>query len=162
VQSGPDGPFWDVEGARDLDRIEPQVVAQDQDGALIGLQAAEAAIELVTVEDTLCLVGPDRCVDRQGPNVCIVSPGAAVVLVAVVDEESGQPGLEPIRIAEAGQLTPGDHQRVLDRVLGSFVVSQDPSRDPEQPVTAGTSQDGERIPVTALGCDDKLRIHDPR
>ena len=100
-------------------------------------------------------------VDRQGPNVCIVSPGAAVVLVAVVDEESGQPGLEPIRIAEAGQLTPGDHQRVLDRVLGSFVVSQDPSRDPEQPVTAGASQDGERLPVTALGCDDKLRIHDP-
>jgi len=103
----------------------------------------------VGAEGGVSSVPASMSVDRQGPNVCIVSPGAAVVLVAVVDEEAGQPGLEPIRIAEAGQLTPGDHQRVLDRVLGSFVVSQDPSRDPEQPVTAGASQDGECLPVTA-------------
>ena len=161
MQAGPDGPFGDVKGAGDLDRIEPQVMAQDQDGPLIRREAAEAAIEKVTIEDALRVVRPDRPVDRQGADVRGVSSDAAVVLVAVIDEESGQPRLEASRIAETGQLTPGDHQRVLDRILGSFVVAQDPSRDPEQSVTARACQGGERLPVTALGCDDKLRIHDP-
>jgi len=43
----------------------------------------------VVAEGGVSSVPASMSVDRQGPNVCIVSPGAAVVLVAVVDEESG-------------------------------------------------------------------------
>ena len=71
--------------------------------------------------------------------------------VAGVDERSLEPGVEPLRIAEAGQLAPGDHQRLLHRVLGEVDVAEDAARDPEEQVPTRAGQDGERLPVARAG-----------
>ena len=46
------------------------------------------------------------------------------------------PRVEPVRIAEAREVTPGDHQRVLQSVLGPVDVAEDALRDREEPVAA--------------------------
>ena len=76
-----------------------------------------------------------------------------------MDERPLEPGVEPIRIAEAGQLAPGDHQRLLHRVLGEADVTEDAARDPEQRVPARARQDGEGLPVAALGLLDEIAVH---
>ena len=47
-----------------------------------------------------------------------------------------QPRVEPVRIAESSQIAPGDHQCVLEGILGSVDVAQDPLSHREQPVAA--------------------------
>jgi len=61
------------------------------------------------------------------------------------------PGVEAVRIAETGQLTPGDHQRLLHGILGPSDVSEDPLGDRHEPVAVRSGQDGECLPVAALG-----------
>jgi hypothetical protein len=64
--------------------------------------------------------------------------------------------------AEAGQLSPGDHQRLLHRVLGQADVAEDAACDPEQLVPARAGQDRERLPVAALGLLDEIAVHSLR
>ena len=83
---------------------------------------------------------------------------AARFRVARVDEEALEPGVEAVRIAEAGQLTPGDHQRLLHGILGPSDVPEDPLGDRHEPVAMRPGQDGERLPVPALGLLDEIAI----
>jgi hypothetical protein len=76
-----------------------------------------------------------------------------------MDERPLEPGVEPVRIAEAGQFAPGDHQRLLHRVLGQVDVAEDASRDPEERVAPRACQDRERLLVAALGQLDEIPLH---
>lgn len=58
-----------------------------------------------------------------------------------------EPRVEPFRIAEATHVTPGDHQRVLQGILGSVHVAQDPVGQREQPVRARTDQVDVCLPI---------------
>ena len=49
-------------------------------------------------------------------------------------KESVDPRVEAVRIAEARKVAPGDHQRVLQGVLGPIDVAEDPLCDPEEAV----------------------------
>ncbi len=74
-------------------------------------------------------------------------------------EEALQPGIEAIRIAEAPQVPPGDHQRVLQSILGSVDVAQDPVGDREEPIGAGANQVDVRR-LIAVPCRlDEIAIH---
>lgn len=69
------------------------------------------------------------------------------------------PGIEPIRIAETRQVAPGDHQRVLQGILGSVDVPEDPVRDREETVAARPDQIDESRLVAVLGRLDEVAIH---
>ena len=69
------------------------------------------------------------------------------------------PAAEPVRIAEARQVTPGDHQRVLQGVLGPVDIPEDPVRDRVEAVTMQTHQVDERLLIAALGRLDEIPIH---
>ena len=71
-----------------------------------------------------------------------------------------QPDVEPIRIAEPRQLTPGDHQRLLHGILGSAEVAEDPLRERDQPVAVRTGH-GERLPVPTPRLLNEVAIHVP-
>ena len=78
---------------------------------------------------------------------------------ADTDEEAGQPRIEPVRIAEVPEVTPGDHQRVLQGVLGPVDVTEDPLGDREQAVAAHADQVDECRLVAVLCCRQELAIH---
>src|SRR5919106_1085158 len=69
---------------------------------------------------------------------------------------------EPARIAEAAQLTPGDHQRLLHGILGQADVAEDAACDAEERVPAGSGHDSERLLVASLGLLDEIAIHSLR
>ncbi len=69
-----------------------------------------------------------------------------------------QPGFETFRIAEAVQLTPGDHQRLLHCILGTSDIPEDPVRDRHEPVAVRAGQDGKRLPVPTLRLLDEIAI----
>ena len=132
---------------------------EHEDRPLIGRESAEPAFEQVPVGDREELVGRGRSVDREHPEVGCSATLTRRLGDADVDEEAGQPGIEPVRIADASQITPGDHQRVLEGVLGPIDVAEDPLGDREQAIAARADEVDERRLVPALGRRQKLPIH---
>jgi hypothetical protein len=57
VEPGLGGPERDVEAVGHLGQGEPQVVVQDEDGALVGRKPPEAPLELVAIVDGQDVVG---------------------------------------------------------------------------------------------------------
>jgi hypothetical protein len=87
------------------------------------------------------------------------APLAHRLVHAGSNDEAMEPRVEPVRIAESGQVAPGDHQRFLDGILGPIDVAEDPLRDREEPVATRTEQVGVCLPVAASGRLDEIAIH---
>ena len=51
-----------------------------------------------------------------------------------------EPGVESVRIAEVRQVTPGDHQRILQGILGPIDVAEDPLGDRKESVLPSADQ----------------------
>ena len=70
-----------------------------------------------------------------------------------------QPRIEAVRIAESPQVAPGDHQCVLEGILGPIDVAQDPLCEREEPVAANADQVDERRLVPVPCRLDEIAIH---
>jgi hypothetical protein len=76
-----------------------------------------------------------------------------------------EPGVESVRIAEAGQVTPSDHQRFLQGILGPIDVAKDPLGERVEAVATAADQVSIRLPVTAPCRLDEIsirRLRSPR
>ena len=69
------------------------------------------------------------------------------------------PGLESVGIPELGQPAPGEHEGVLQRVLGEARVAQDPAGDRVERVADLVHQDRERLSISLAGPLDQVSIH---
>jgi len=136
VESGTGGTGWDAERLGDLGRRVARVVMQDEDRPLFGRKASETPFELISIGDPEEVVGCRRSVDRQDPQVGHATALARRLGDADMHEQAMQPRVEPVRIAESSQIAPGDHQCVLEGILGSVDIAQDPLGHREQPVAA--------------------------
>jgi hypothetical protein len=81
------------------------------------------------------------------------------VVEALVHEEAADPRVESVRIAEATEVAPGDHQRILQGVLSPIDVAEDPVGDREQMIDARRDQIDVRVPVAASRCLDEVQVH---
>ena len=50
-----------------------------------------------------------------------------------------EPGIEPVRVTQPGQVAPGSHQGVLDRVARELAVPEDEARGRVQPGDAAVA-----------------------
>jgi hypothetical protein len=132
---------------------------QNEERPWFGRQPSEPAIELVAVGDGQEGVGSGRPVGRQRPKIHDATSLARRLADADMDDELRQPGVEAIRIAEAPQVTPGDHQRILKGILGSIDISRDPVGDREEPTRPRLDQVDECRPIRALRRIDEISIH---
>jgi hypothetical protein len=103
--------------------------------------------------------GRSRPVDRQQPQVGRQAALTRRLGDTHVREQSVDPRIEPVRIAKARQVPPGDHQRVLQGILGPVDIPKDPLCDREEPVTARAHQVHEGTLVAMLGQLDEIAIH---
>ena len=161
VETGTDGSRGEVEECRDLAGLVAHVVAEHQDRPFARAEAPESTVELVALRDPKEFVGRWRIVERQEAEVRCHPPFPPGLGNADVREESVDPGVEAVRIAEVPQITPGDHQRVLQGILGPIDIPEDPMRDREEAVTTRAHQVDERRLVTALSRFDEVAIHRP-
>ena len=149
----------DAERLGDLGWLEPEVVMEHEDRPLVGRQPPEPTFEEVPVGHAEQFVGSGRSIDRQHPEVRGSATLARRLGDADVDEEALEPRIEAVRIAESPQVTPGDHQRILEGILGPIDVAQDPLGDREQPVTSVADQVDICLPIPALRRLDEITIH---
>jgi len=159
VESGAGGAGRDAEDLGDLARLEARVMAQHEDGALLWIESAEAALQLVAVSHRQELVGTGREIRREHVEIGDEAPLAHCLVKTRANDEAMEPRVEPFRIAESGQVAPSDHQRFLDGILGSVDVAEDPLREREESVATRTDQVGVCLPVAASGRLDEIAIH---
>src|SRR5439155_10870578 len=115
--------------------------------------------ELIPVGNRQEVVGRRRDVDRQGAEIRDPAAIARRFGKTGADDEAVEPRVESVRIAEPGQVTPGDHQRFLQGILGPIDVAKDPLRERVEAVTTAPDQVGIRLPVTVPCRLDEIAIH---
>jgi hypothetical protein len=67
-----------------------------------------------------------------------------------VEKYSVQPGVEPLGIAEAGQVAPGMDKRLLHGILRGMDVTEDQPSDRKESVTRGTCERLEGVVIATL------------
>ncbi len=134
-------------------------MAEHQNRPFVGSESPKATVELVAISQSQKIVGGGRMVERK--HVEVRDPSALSPDVGNTDirEESVNPGVEAVRIAEVPQITPGDHQRVLQGILGPIDIPEDPVRDREEAITARANQVDECRLITVLCRFDEVAIH---
>jgi hypothetical protein len=93
----------------------------------------ESALELVTVGQRSDGVvrhwfGPEE------PDLGRPTPPIATLIGTRVDEQSVKPGIEPLRITQARQVTPGVDEGLLHGILRRVDITEDQSGDREQSI----------------------------
>src|SRR4029079_12113001 len=122
-------PEGDVQDLGDRRDGHPDVVMEHEDGALLRRQPSEATLELVAVRHE-----GGRITDRfgaQGRQLDLDRPATTPPgdVEAGGDGQSGKRGIEPIRVAQAREVTPGSDVRLLDRVPRELLVPEDEAGD---------------------------------
>ena len=122
---------------------------ENDDGSHLRIEPQKAAFELVAIGDH-GLVATDRgSVDW----LSIQHPPGGVAAGAPHRYRRGsaamQPGVEPFRVAQRGQITPGPDQCVLDRVLGLFGIPEHEPGGGVQPRDRGACQLGEGVMIAS-------------
>ena len=159
MESGAGGPGGDAKRFGNLRRFEARVMSKDEQHALLDGKAAEAALQLIPVSDAEKLVVRRRKVGRKDAELGDEAAIARRLGDTCADDEAMQPRVETVRIAERGQIAPGDHQCFLHSILGPIDVAEDPLRDRVKTVAANTDQVGVRLPVTASSSLHEIVIH---
>ena len=147
-----------AERVGDLREAVARVVVEHEDRPFVGRQPAEAALQLVTLTDPEQVVGCGWPIDRQHAKVGRSATLARRVSDADIGDDTVDPRVEPIRIAEPTQVSPGDHQRVLEGILGSIDIAEDPVPEREEPVACGVDQIDESRLVATLRRLDEIPV----
>ena len=111
-----------------------------EDGALLERQAPERSVELIAVMDRANGVLGGRVHGRQEADVCRPAPATPRLGIALVSQDSMQPRLEAVDVAQRPQLTPGSDERGLHGVFGQIEVAEDPRGDGHAAVPHTTRQ----------------------
>jgi hypothetical protein len=159
VKAGPDRPLGNAKRLSELNRLQPDVVMEDEDGPLLGGQPTKAPFELIALRDWDRLVRVVRSINGKGTDAGLPASGSARFGVAEADQQLTHPTLEPIDIAEGRQFAPRDHQSLLHDILGATVVTDDAKGDREEPIGVRIREEAECVPVAMLGQRDELSIH---
>ena len=125
MQPGLRRPERDPERLGRLRQRQAQEVVEDDDRALVGLEAPERPLDLVAIDDEGIGVADGNV--GHGSQLDLDHPAAA----PPQDAEAGtngdavDPGVERVRVAQPGQVPPGPDERLLDRVARELRVVED-------------------------------------
>ena len=159
VETGTGRPDRDAEDLGNGGGVQALEMAQHEQDPLLRWKASKAPLELVPVGDAQVVVVRVRDVHRQDAKVGSDAAFARRLGKAGADDESVEPGVKSVRIAESRQVTPGDHQRFLEGILGPIGVPEDPLREREESIATDTDQVGIGLPITAPCRLDENAIH---
>ena len=125
MQARSDGAYGCTNRARNLLHREVGVEAKNDRDPLVGVEADEGPFEPITLGDDE--MGVIRGSERSRAIQIVVASmsGTAEPVSTDVDEDSSEPGVELLRIAEAMVLAPSSDERVVGRILGLLCVAKD-------------------------------------
>ena len=134
---------------------------EDDHGPLVGVEAAEAALELVAIGEVERGVGlgtpSSRLADLRLDRPPRSSPlGLAI---ARADEQAVEPGLEAVGVTQRRDVAPGGDERLLGGVLGPLIVAQDQTGDGVEPADREARQLRERLVIARHRPSDQVPPH---
>ena len=134
------------------------IEVEDHDRLLFGLQAPEAALELIAIRDRIGTVvgrrlGPDHP-DLHRPATLLPS-----LIGAGVDDKPVEPCIEPIDIPQPREFSPCMYERFLDGVLGALPVAEDEGCDRVEAVASGHREGLEGLVITTSRRFDNIALH---
>jgi hypothetical protein len=157
MKSGPRSPDRNPEGRRDLHERVPKVVVEDDDGPMFRRQPAERLLECLPIDDGVRRIGRNAP-DFEDAEFRRPAARPSRFDVTSVDDKAVEPCLEPLRIAERGQVAPRIQQPQLRGVLGSKRVAKDPVGKSKAAVDVIRREGRERVFVAACGPDHDLAL----
>lgn len=134
---------------------------QDHHGALLPGQPPESALELVTTGDAQLRVVHGWWLKRHEMQSGLPPLGMPDLGVTGVDEESVEPCLQATVVAQGRQFSPCDQEGLLNGVLCSAGIAQDPVRDGVEPIAETKDECGERVFVASFRAIDEFRVNLP-
>ncbi len=153
-------PSWNAHDRRDVGHRHAREVPQHDDSALFRFEVRKQAVELVAVGDRADRVRLGIRDDRLELDFDRPATPPADGHQAGVDEDSVEPGVESIRVAETGQIAPGPQEGVLDHVVCELAVPDDQPGGRIQPRDGDADKRGEGVMI-ASSCplDESSLVH---
>lgn len=161
VKPGLRGPDRNVEDVGDVGQRLVKEEVQDHDRSLVDGQAAELATDEVPLGHPTRHIGI-HCRLSVGHHVQLDHGPALDRLRQPVTGANGEPvepGVPRCGIAEGADVAPGQHERFLDRVLGTILIPKDEIGGAKQPGNRRSHQDGECVVVAGTRSFNELDLH---
>jgi hypothetical protein len=159
METGLGGPDRDTESFGHFGEWQPDVVVEDEHGALLEGEPPEGALEFVVVVDGHVLARLGRLLDGQDADVDRPATATPGLGVALVGQDPMEPRFEAIGITERPNLAPGGDERCLHRVLGLIGVPKDPTRDRHASVADHAGEGVEGLRVALLRAIHERSVH---
>lgn len=150
MQAGLGGPDGNTECRSRLRQRQLQKEAQDDHSSLLGFEARERTLEKVPIGDLRRHVSNGRLVENGELHLDDPPASSPGLVEAGIDREAVEPWPEPVRVAQPGQVSPGSHHRILDRVARELRVPQDESGSRVQPRDRRVDERDEGVMIAPL------------
>jgi hypothetical protein len=135
---------------------------QDDERPMLGCEGAQHSIELVAVDQRPDLVPRRRYVDRCQSDFDHASTTPAGLVDRGVDDQSVEPGVETLRIAQSRQVAPGPDERLLDRIARELTVAEDQAGGRVQSCCSCPHEHRERVAIApTCAFHERPLVHGP-
>jgi len=160
VEPGLRGPERDAQLRGDLGQRHPDEVVENDDGAPLGLEPAEGLIEKLPFGHVRGHVAAEWFGHRRELDLVDAASPPAREVETRVGCQAVQPGVEPVRIAQPGQVPPGSDERILDRVSRELAVPEDETSCRVQPREGSAGDRGEGVMIALpRSLDETTLVH---
>ena len=160
MEAGLDRPDGDAERCCRLRQRKCEEEAKDDHSTLLGLELRERMIEKVAIRDHRRGVGDGRMVEGCELHLDDAAASPSGLVEAGIHGESVEPGPEPVRVAQPGQVPPGSDHRILDGVARELRVPEDEPGSRIQAREGGVHERDEGVMIASLrSLDESSLVH---
>src|SRR5262245_28416194 len=96
----------DPEDRSDLRAGKPDVMGEHERGSLLDRESQEGSLQLVPIDELAEPVVDRRFLDRGDIDLHRASSTAPDLVVAGADDETVEPGIEPVTVAQPAEVSP--------------------------------------------------------
>jgi hypothetical protein len=158
MEPGPNRASRHAQDLGDLVKGQAAVVLQHDRGALLRAERPKRSLEKIAIGHGAGGIGLGIIRIEQTERGRLPSLLPQLV-VAGSDQHPVRPGLDQVRVSEAGQVSPQADERHLERIAGGVEVAQDPMRHREQAVAQLERKAGECLAVASSCLLHQRAIH---
>lgn len=133
---------------------------QDDQGPMFRRETCESVVQGVTVGEGRDRIVAARHIDRRDVDLDHPSSPAACLVDRGVGQQSIEPGIEPIRIAQSGKVAPGPDECLLDCVARVLAVEEDQAGGRVQARRGCPCEHSERVAIASpCPLDENPLVH---
>lgn len=133
---------------------------EDDDGPPFRGQTAEGLVEKITIGELGLGVSDGRM--RQWGQLHLDDPATASAgcVEARIHGQTVEPGIEPVRVAQSGKVSPSSNEGILDRISRELAIPEDEAGGSVQPRDGRDGKHREGVMIALLrSLDETSLVH---